>query len=102
MTNYSYQVIQLVPLSKSDFVGAAFCLAALKGESWLPHIKNNHLRWTSTGKQALHIHHATGDVRLSLGEANALPTSFTYTGLDFFGLLCVRLIKVLWKYTLAE
>ena len=45
-------------LSSSDmrfnwiyFVGAAFCLAALKWKSYLPHIKNNHLRWTSTGKQ---------------------------------------------------
>ena len=34
-----------------DFVGAAFCLAALKWKSYLPHIKNNQLRWTSTGKQ---------------------------------------------------
>ena len=43
----------LVPLAQISFVGAAFCLGALKGKSCLPYIKNNHRRSTSTDKQKI-------------------------------------------------
>ena len=58
-----------------------------------------HLLWILKGRslvramklpQMLHIHHTASDVRPFSGEANALPTSFMYAGLEFFGLLYVK------------